>query len=35
MVKGWGGLCEVPGSSPNGAKIYLSKKKKIGLVVLS
>ena len=34
MVKGWGGLCEVPGSSPNGAKIYLSKKKN-GLVVLS
>ena len=28
MVKGWGGLCEVPGSSPNGAKIYLSEKKK-------
>ena len=27
MVKGWG-LWEVPGSSPNVAKIYLSKEKK-------
>ena len=27
MVKGWG-LWEVPGSSPNVAKIYLSKEEK-------